>query len=904
MAKAVNTDVENIGYFNPPNVYKPAILSIDIVGEYNPNDGAFNTYRITQNDGRIYDIRVKNGSGGSTGRGIADIDETPSTESSGINIIRITYTDGTHEDFQVRNGAKGEQGEQGIQGPAGIDSVTAEALDDGYSADGPEVVVGPVVDGVLPMTFKHLQGPQGEPAVAVTKYVTVEADSETTAATDVLPDEGQSDTVYRVANWDGAQYDDTAYSEYGWYSNAYVLLAVRTPGIDSVPTADSDNLVKSGGVAAGLSQLGQETVKINPGTNLFNPNDPDVLIGKYIDYNGNIGTSASYNASGYIPVTAGETYYIAKESVNPLRYACFYDSGGNVVASNVNEQRSFTVPVNAVSVRVSFYASDYAVAQIAKTESNYAEYNPAGGYLTDIKKTLEDIGQYFDTERIFFEAKSYIPTTGYSIGDTVSLTPSSNNSLSYSIVPVSTGDKVVLTGVGSSSIMVFMMLDSDNKLVYIPKKQTFDNLELTIPSGVSKLVINSHTNVASATITRAENIDMRIAEEAEEKKGIEIVSGLLNPNDEDVALGKYLNTADGSLISGDYDTTGYLPVKPGHTYNSKLIANGNNATARFVLFYLNDVNKSYTKEYLSNVTSFTAPPDAALARISYDNAIGALSAISVSESAIAAPYGDYAILKQSSIVNDDKAVVPKKYVDDKIIAVNDILAGKKIYACGDSYTHGDYTGESDLNAHKFQDGAYAGQNKVWPFFIGQRTGAIVTNLAVNGGRMTTTPGWESTQPDACFSYQLYQQVLADADYIIIKYGINDEYGITHGSISLGTIDSTDINTFYGAWNAVLSWYIANRPKAKIGIIVSNDIASSSVIDAVIAIAKKYGIKYLNEATDENFPYFYRQFLRTGVASSVRNARNDYYKMNATNNHPNDACQEFESTFVESWIKSL
>lgn len=101
------------------------------------------------------------------------------------------------------------------------------------------------------------QGEQGEPAVAIENYVTVEADSQTTAATDVLPETGSADTVYRVANWNGAQYDDTAYTEYGWYNSAYKMLATRTPGIDDEPTENSANLVKSGGVAAKITELGQ-----------------------------------------------------------------------------------------------------------------------------------------------------------------------------------------------------------------------------------------------------------------------------------------------------------------------------------------------------------------------------------------------------------------------------------------------------------------------------------------------------------------------------------------------------------------------------------------------------------------------------------------------------------------------
>ena len=71
------------------------------------------------------------------------------------------------------------------------------------------------------------------------EYVTVEATSQTTAATDVLPNSGQAaDTIYRVSNWDGSAnsgagaFDVTCYSEYAWDDvsnpNKYVFLCVKT----------------------------------------------------------------------------------------------------------------------------------------------------------------------------------------------------------------------------------------------------------------------------------------------------------------------------------------------------------------------------------------------------------------------------------------------------------------------------------------------------------------------------------------------------------------------------------------------------------------------------------------------------------------------------------------------------
>lgn len=86
-------------------------------------------------------------------------------------------------------------------------------------------------------------------------YITVAATSDTHYVTDVLPTTGLADTVYRVASWDGTQYDSSVYSEYAWNGYGYVLLDKKEYGIDDEPTAESDNLVRSGGVVEFVGSL-------------------------------------------------------------------------------------------------------------------------------------------------------------------------------------------------------------------------------------------------------------------------------------------------------------------------------------------------------------------------------------------------------------------------------------------------------------------------------------------------------------------------------------------------------------------------------------------------------------------------------------------------------------------------
>lgn len=63
-----------------------------------------------------------------------------------------------------------------------------------------------------------------------------------------LPEQGSSDTIYRVANYDGIQVVSNKYCEYAWDDSNYVLLAIKDYGFDTEPTAGSTNWVTSGGV--------------------------------------------------------------------------------------------------------------------------------------------------------------------------------------------------------------------------------------------------------------------------------------------------------------------------------------------------------------------------------------------------------------------------------------------------------------------------------------------------------------------------------------------------------------------------------------------------------------------------------------------------------------------------------
>lgn len=203
-----------------------------------------------------------------------------------------------------------------------------------------------------------IQGVKGEPAVAIENYITTEATLETIDVTDVLPSVGSADTVYRVSNWDGVQYNETAYSEYGWYDDTYKKLATRQIGIDNEPIINSQNIVKSGGVAAQISQLGQNVDGLNFKSSKESCIYPlehweEKLEGYHLTSTNTIVSDQNTYVTPLIPVTSGDTIVWNFGSITNSVALMFYKSdfefiaGSGVVASG---ERTVTAPQNAAYI--------------------------------------------------------------------------------------------------------------------------------------------------------------------------------------------------------------------------------------------------------------------------------------------------------------------------------------------------------------------------------------------------------------------------------------------------------------------------------------------------------------------------------------------------------------------------
>lgn len=245
---------------------------------------------------------------------------------------------------------------------------------------------------------------------------------------------------------------------------------------------------------------------------------------------------------------------------------------------------------------------------------------------------------------------------------------------------------------------------------------------------------------------------------------------------------------------------------------------------------------------------------------------------------------------------DIKSILTKQGEIYKDHDYDSVLTGKKWAVCGDSYSEGDYSDESSVTSYTIRKGKYFGELCVYPYLIGNRTGVDIEMLARRGMTLASVPAKQGN----CFAEGAYQNIPDGADYITLWFGINDKLQ----SVGIGNESSTDITTFCGAWNTVLSYIREKHPFAHVGIVVSNNAgdAQAPYSAATRTMAKKYGYPVLDMQADTQIPLMLNDMERDGLSGSVRT---DVYRVQALENgHPNAQAHEFESYFIENWLHSL
>lgn len=148
------------------------------------------------------------------------------------------------------------------------------------------------------------------------------------------------------------QSSDNKYVQYRLMSATWSTNVADWQGVDDEPTAGSDNLVKSGGVADKISELGQKTKDIIfDSTNLIKKFNLKLDEGHY--YSPSVGYTARDGYSCYlVPVEAGKTYYTYINSY------VVYGSDMSIITNG--DGNPFSVTTISTSSEAKFIALNYA----------------------------------------------------------------------------------------------------------------------------------------------------------------------------------------------------------------------------------------------------------------------------------------------------------------------------------------------------------------------------------------------------------------------------------------------------------------------------------------------------------------------------------------------------------------
>ena len=224
-----------------------------------------------------------------------------------------------------------------------------------------------------------------------------------------------------------------------------------------------------------------------------------------------------------------------------------------------------------------------------------------------------------------------------------------------------------------------------------------------------------------------------------------------------------------------------------------------------------------------------------------------------------------------------KVVSLGKFLPINVKKQDNYLYKKKYVACGDSFTAGDVISS----------------DKVYPYLIAQRNNMQLVNMAHNGSYIHYGENG-FTNPNNSY---YYKNIPLDADIITIAYGLNEI------STSIGTKESNDNTTIWGAYNEVLGWITTNIPNAKVGIISNDAWMTYELRNALQEIAYYWGVEFL-DLKEYGKPFMisgkYNQDGNTN--SSVVTQRTNQYCVSSTNGHPNELGHKVRSYIIENFLR--
>lgn len=364
----------------------------------------------------------------------------------------------------------------------------------------------------------------------------------------------------------------------------------------------------------------------------------------------------------------------------------------------------------------------------------------------------------------------------------------------------------------------------------------------------------------------------------------------INHYDNSNAVVGFLNSiGDIDTTATNYKTSDYIPIKNGVSYTIYPYCRA------YCLYDNNKEIQYYDNTEKKNPFSFVAEYDGYL-RFSIIGTVES-NTIEVTSSF----EGEPSFKNQEGI---DLSNTQMKSAQNMAYNQN-VLYGKKWVVVGDSFTNGDDSYDDHIS-----EGIYKGKRALYHYLIGNRNLMDIVHFA-EGGKVMTCPSdiqYHNSFSDVDSPNNYTDIPSLNPDYITIWLGINDsktEQGeVPIGTITLGTIDDNTVNTFYGAWNVVLRYLIANCPYAHIGVVISNGCTGTNFPNAIKEVCRKWGIAYLDLNGDYTIPLMHRVNGKSEVCEEAHNLRKSAFWVSDTNGHPNAHAQAYQSTFIENWLRSI
>lgn len=366
---------------------------------------------------------------------------------------------------------------------------------------------------------------------------------------------------------------------------------------------------------------------------------------------------------------------------------------------------------------------------------------------------------------------------------------------------------------------------------------------------------------------------------------------LFNPNN--IIDGKFINS-DIETLSDGYYHSDFIAVEPGGTYI--IPYNVNNLGCYY------DVNKQYVGN-LKRTDLSQSSTECSLFKIGLATYYVKINGYKGNyEGRTSRQPTEYMMIKgtiypnEHIYFNNNKAFLNSESMNKNVIrdiakseiakseiknSTANILEGKILACVGDSITEGV---NADIDTE-------TGARKTYGYLVAKRNNMTFLNYGIGGSTIANDGSSKA------FVYNRYSVMENNIDYLTVWFGWND---FARENVTLGTIDSTDKTTFYGAWNFTMEYLINKYPTTKIGLVVPYG-TDVNWRNAVRNIGKKWGIPYL-DLMSEHTPLFFDKEPEIGVNASVVEKRKATFLADVV--HPNQVGYNYLSTIFEDFIRSL